>query len=214
MLKTIENQTIALAGIFQALDSVNQLANYGNCEQRVFDESIQSTLTMEATSVSDIYNNNRGVTRGLNVLRDQLDSGAGKRDQQLARYAITIIHLESRLRSDQTILEKLRQGIIRLESQLALNGMSDTIIQNMAELYRDTISQLTPRIMVNGESSYLSNAHIASKVRASLLSAMRSTVLWRQCGGSRLKLLFKRDSYLRETQKLITALKDDCTGYS
>ncbi len=209
MLKTTENQTIALAGVFQALNTVNQLAYYGSCEQKVFDDSILSTLSIDADSVASIYNNGQGIAIGLSVLQDQLDSEAGKRNHQLSRYAITIIHLENRLRSNKTIFEKLRQGIIRLESQIALGGISDSLIHNMAELYRDTISQLTPRIMVNGESSFLSNEHTASKIRASLLAAMRSAVLWRQCGGSRLKLLFKRGSYLNEINRLIEKIKED-----
>lgn len=203
MLVTIKNQTIALAGLFQALNSVNQLAHSGFCEQSAFDASIQSTLNIDSNSVESIYDNTAGVSRGLSVLRDQLDSEAGKRDHQLSRYAITVIHLESRLRSNKPILDKLREGIIRLESQLNLSGMNDAVIENMAELYRDTISQLNPRVMVNGDSTYLSNEHTAAKIRACLLAAMRAAVLWRQCGGSRLKLLFKRSSYLDETNRLI-----------
>ncbi len=206
MIATIENQVIALSGIFQAVNTVKQLAYKGSCEQGPFDASIHSVLSMNTDSVAQIFDNNRGVRTGLEVLREQLLSDTGNRDPELSRYAITIIHLEARLRSNTGILERLRQGIIQLESQVNLSGMSDAIIGNMAELYRDTISQLTPRIMVNGESHHLSDELTASKIRATLLAAVRSAVLWRQCGGTRLKLLFKRNSYLEQADRLIRTL--------
>jgi len=203
MLETTENQTIALAGIFQAIHCVNELAYHGRCNQDAFDSSIQSTVNINTNSIFDIFSHPHGVKTGLNILRDQLDSKLNKRDPELSRYAITVVHLESRLRSNDAIFNTLREGISRIESQIELNGMSDMIIANMAQVYQDSISQLTPRIMVNGDSNYLSNDHIASKVRAGLLSAMRSAVLWRQCGGSRLKLLFKRNTYLTEVNQLL-----------
>ncbi len=161
---------------------------------------------MDANSVAEIYRDNQGIRTGLGVLNEQLLSGSGERDTELSRYAITIIHLESRLRANTNTNNRLHQGILQLDSQVRLNGMTDTVIKNMAELYSDTISQLSPRIMVNGDSRYLTNEHIASKIRASLLAAMRSAVLWQQCGGTRLKLLFKRNRYLEESNRIISNL--------
>ncbi len=203
MLATTENQVIALAGIFQATNTVYQLAHQGVCNQRAFDDSIQSTIFVDADTVAAIFNNYLGIRTGLTVLREQILSHSAQRNPELSSYAITIMHLESRLRSNPPTLERLRQGIINLQSQFDLNGMSDSIIVSMADLYRDTISQLSPRIMVNGESSHLSNENTASKIRATLLAAMRSAVLWRQCGGTRLKLLFKRNRYLEEVDRLL-----------
>ena len=209
MLISTENQVIALAGIFQAINTVKRLAYTGHCNEQVFDDSINSILTMDADTVAEIYRNSQGVRTGLGVLKEQLLSGNGERDPELSRYAITIVHLESRLRSNTPINTRLHQGILQLESQVKLSGMSDTVIHNMAELYSDTISQLTPRIMVNGDSRHLTNDHIAARIRASLLAAMRAAVLWRQCGGSRLKLLFKRNRYLEECDRIIENLQSD-----
>ncbi len=206
MLSTVENQVIALAGIFQASSMVKELAYKGQCDSITFESSIHSVLSMNSDSVADIFNGNHGVKTGLSVLREQLLSSTGERDQELSRYAITIIHLESRLRSNIAVTEKLRQGLVQLESQATLNGVSDAVVVNMANLYRDTISQLSPRIMVNGETDHLSNEYTASRIRALLLSAMRSAVLWKQCGGSRLRLLFQRKKYLDEADRLIARL--------
>lgn len=206
MLSTTENQVIALAGVFQAIQNVKELAHTGRCNESAFDDSIRSILTMDAASVAEVFRDNQGIRIGLGVLKEQLLSTVGHRDTELSRYAITVIHLESRLRANTAILARLQQGITQLEAQARLNGISDALVDNMADLYSETISQLSPRIMVNGESHYLTNEHLAARIRASLLAAMRAAVLWRQCGGSRLHLLFKRSQYLEVTDHLIADL--------
>jgi high frequency lysogenization protein len=60
--------------------------------------------------------------------------------------------------------------------------------------------------MVNGERVYLSNNDNAAKIRALLLAALRSAVLWGQCGGSRLSLVFNRRGYFVEARKLVHTL--------
>jgi high frequency lysogenization protein len=208
MLATTENQIIALAGVFQAIGTVKQLAHEGRCEQSAFDSSIQSVLSKDADSVTEVFGDLSGISSGLQILKNQLESANNKRDAELSHYALTVIHLESRLRKNHSIFDTLKKGINRLESQVELNGMSDSIVENMAKLYQDSISQLTPRIMVKGEPGHLGNPYTASKIRASLLAAMRSAVLWRQCGGSRMKLLFKRNHHLEQVERLLERLND------
>ncbi|MDO6459843.1 high frequency lysogenization protein HflD [Granulosicoccaceae sp. 1_MG-2023] len=203
MLKNLQNQTIALAAVFQGAWLVKQLAHQGRYDADAFEASLKSVIGIDADSVEAIYDHNRGVRQGLKVLCDQLSNVPGQRDDELSRYAITLLHLESRLRGDFAIHEKLRQGITQLEAQHRLYGLSDTLIHNTAELYRDTISQLRPRIMVNGESRHLANEATAARIRAMLLASIRGAVLWRQCGGSRLRLLFKRNDYLRQARELL-----------
>lgn len=206
MHKSVRTQTIALAAVFQGVSLVKRLAYKGRCDQEAFEASLRSVIGIDAESVEAIYDQTRGIQMGLTVMCDQLSSDSSRRDNELSRYAITVLHLESRLRGDFAIHEKLRQGINRLEAQHRLNGLSDALVGNTAELYRDTISQLTPRIMVNGESRHLANEITASKIRAMLLAAVRGSVLWRQSGGTRLKLLFKRNDYLREARHLLDTM--------
>jgi high frequency lysogenization protein len=76
----------------------------------------------------------------------------------------------------------------------------------LGQLYKDTVSQLSPRIIINGEQQHLSNENNASRIRALLLAGLRSAILWRQCGGSRLSLLFNRKRYETETHLLLREL--------
>jgi high frequency lysogenization protein len=77
-------------------------------------------------------------------------------------------------------------------------------LANLAGCYSETISTLSPRIVVLGEHGHLSNPDVANTVRALLLAAIRSAVLWRQCGGNRLQLLFGRRKLIAEAQRLLS----------
>jgi high frequency lysogenization protein len=70
------------------------------------------------------------------------------------------------------------------------------IIAALAELYKDTVSSLQPRIMVKGEESVLRNTDSKNMIRALLLAGMRAAVLWRQRGGNRIRLIFQRKQFL------------------
>jgi high frequency lysogenization protein len=67
---------------------------------------------------------------------------------------------------------------------------------------------LTPRIMVRGEPRLLADPSIASQIRALLLAGLRATVLWRQCGGTRLQLLWSRRPILEQARLLLQTTQD------
>ena len=71
----------------------------------------------------------------------------------------------------------------------------------MGGLYADTISQLKPRIMVQGNPHYLNQASVVAEIRALLLAAVRSAVLWRQLGGSYWDFLFSRKAMLETIER-------------
>jgi high frequency lysogenization protein len=84
--------------------------------------------------------------------------------------------------------------------------MHENVFAKISSLYKDTISTLQPKIVVQGERAYLSNDINANKVRALLFAGIRAAVLWRQCGGSRWHILFGRKKYLSECQYLLAEL--------
>jgi high frequency lysogenization protein len=57
--------------------------------------------------------------------------------------------------------------------------------------------------MVNGEHNHLSNPDNANKIRALLLAAIRSAVLWDQCGGSRWQIMFNRKAFIAEAETIV-----------
>src|SRR3546814_18680158 len=65
-----------------------------------------------------------------------------------------------------------------------------------SKLYASTVSNLRPNVMVQGNPHYLGQADIVSEIRALLLAALRSAVLWRQMGGSLFDFLLGRRQML------------------
>ena len=106
------------------------------------------------------------------------------------------------------MLEELSAGIERAKTQAQLYGPAhESLVAELAGIYRDSVSVLGPRILVHGDRRYLDNPRNADRIRALLLAGVRSVVLWRQKGGSRLQLVLSRRAILRECQRLLAALE-------
>lgn len=205
MHHTDTERTLALAGIFQAAHLVQQIARRGMADdERALEASLQSLFMRDAESTEAVYGGARNVALGLRVLQKQLDKHTALRDLELTKYVIGVMHLERQFAARPSLLEKIAQGIEQTRPQLQHLTVTDPhVVAALAGIYSDTLSTLTPRIMVNGEPRHLANAECANTIRALLLAAIRSAVLWRQCGGSRLRLLFSRNATLREIEKLL-----------
>ena len=199
---TPENQTIALAGIFQATSLCKNLAVYGRCDEEPLAASLDSILKLEADSVEDVFGGTQGLKNGLQVLIAQLGGTNRNRDLDLARYSVALIQLGSNLVNHPNTLDQIQQGI-RHATTLEFDITDPTMVNKLAELYRNNISHLSPRIMISGEPEHLNNELIAARIRASLLAGLRSVILWRQCKGSRPGLILNRARYLKCAEQLI-----------
>ena len=135
---------------------------------------------------------------------DFAKKSAQPKDLYIAKYVAGVMVLERRLNSAPHILEKIADGIERARNQIEhFSLLHDNVIAGLANTYSQTISTLKPRIMVQGEHVYISNPNNANRIRALLLAAIRATVLWRQCGGTRWQLLFQRQSIVNEAKRLM-----------
>lgn len=202
-LKTLTNQTIALAGIAQVAVLVQQIATTGSCDEEAMTASIGSVLKINSDSVEDIYGGLSGLKLGFEQLNGQL-TGERTPNPEQARYAASIVYLERKLSGRKDYLAAIKTGIIKAQSQAEQFGLlHENVLANLGELYHSTVSNIQPKIMVNGEQRFLVRPDIANKVRALLLAGIRSSLLWRQCGGSRWKFIVYRRKIQDELQRLI-----------
>jgi high frequency lysogenization protein len=208
--RTFADQVLALAGIFQSARLVQQLARTGRSDPEPFQSSIQSILAIDAADVAAVYGGAPGLHLGLDILANKLGGHSGPSDVEMARYVVAMMHLEGVLRRRPDMLDGLKRGIETAQEQMkffdsepATDGVHPRLVEKLAELYSQTLSTLTPRIMVNGEHGHLSNPAIAARVRAALLAGIRSAVLWRQLGGKRWQLLLSRAKIARTAQALL-----------
>lgn len=198
-----EDKTIALAGVFQAAQLVKDIAREGKSNHAAIESSLESLLNFDAPTVISVFGNLSGVIQGLRTLQNQLDNSTQSRNIDITRYAITLIHLQRKLEKNPAMLEEISSRLDSVKSQLDYFDLSHpNTIAKLAEIYKTTISTMLPKIMIEGEQVYLSNNSNADKIRALLLAGIRSAVLWKQTGGSRLQLLFSRKKYLNSTKKL------------
>jgi high frequency lysogenization protein len=203
------DRTLALAGILQALHSVQQIARHGSAPTDAIATSLASVFKMNPESAEDVYGGIGGLSLGLRLLSQQLNRKRYRTDHELLRYLINIMYLEKRLRNRPKILAQIADQIKQLEQQTGdIFSIHPDVIARLADIYLNTISTMSPRIQIRGEETHLRQPENIERVRALLLAGIRSAVLWRQMGGSRLQLLFYNRQLLQETQALLQSLPD------
>lgn len=204
MERNLHNRTLALAALFQCIGEVDRLAQSGQSDPAIFSTMVNSVLKLEAPSLESVYGDIEALRPGLELLRQQLGAGPQPRNMEIMRYAVAVLYLERRLDANREITEQLGRGIDAAQRQSEyFEPTHENVIAALADLYRETISRLGPRIVVRGDQHHLANDSVASRVRVMLLAAIRAAVLWRQAGGGRLRLLFGRRALVNEAQRLL-----------
>lgn len=211
-MRTLRERVLALAGLFQAARLVQQLAREGRTDTEAFRASTHSILMLDAASTDEVYGGAHGLTLGLTFLRDKLTGNADPKDMEIAKYVIAMLQLEAALKRRPEVTDAIRNGVEAADAQMAFfegggedEGVHPRLVEKLAELYTQTLSTLTPRIMVNGEQGYLATPLIAAKVRTALFAGIRSAVLWRQLGGSRWQLLIGRSKIAAQARDILAA---------
>ncbi len=195
---TLEDQTLALAGIFQAAALVQQVARQGRVPGAVMESSLETLFKFDSRDVLDVYGGVAGVSLGLKTLQQQLGGDADEQDMEITRYVIALLHLEKKLHKHGELLEKISAGLENTRNQMAYFSLDhENVLASLGSLYQETVSTLLPRIIVQGEQLLLSQQANANKIRALLLAGIRSAFLWQQTGGSKWKFLFRRKKYLQ-----------------
>lgn len=187
----IDDRVLALAGLLQTLAQVRRIADTGQSETAPVDIALASVLRLDAETAEAVYGDAQGLRKGLSLLRDHLANNP--RDESLGKLALAVLQLERRFGRDDAMAAKVGAGIAEAEATASRLGTSHPdVINQLAELYAGTISQLSPRIMVQGNPHYLGQAGVVAEIRALLLAALRSAVLWRHSGGSLWDFVFRR----------------------
>lgn len=203
-MNKLRDKTLALAGVFQSAALVHQFANTGNLDMHDMSTCISSTLELNPLTTQSVYGNLENLRTGLHTLIQYLGEQPGQRDPNVARYVISLLHLQRKLRKRRDLLDAISEGIQRARKQSEIFGLThDNVIANLADIYAESVSTIPPKIMVSGDSSVLSNPDNANKIRTILLSGIRSAVLWAQVGGKRWQILFNRRTFIEQATHLL-----------
>ena len=187
----MKDRVIALAGLLQAVRLVQEMANNGQAESRPLAACIGSLFAVAADPPAAGYGGVADHKQGQHRVVAQLDGS--DRDAGQTRIAMNVLHLERRFMAAAGVADAVHQALLDIDRQREALGLSHpTILQRLGELYAERISPLGPRVLVQGNPVYLSQASLVGEVRATLLAALRSAVLWRQSGGSYWDFLLSR----------------------
>ena len=195
---------MALGGLFQAVTLVQQVARDGSADAAPFESSIESVFRIDAENADAVYGGSARLELGLRTLCRQLGRDKSLQDAEIMRYAVSLMFLERQLVRNARMLKRLREGIDAATQQSEHFSVThENVLARLADTYASTVSQLQPRIMVQGKPEYLNTPANANRIRALLLAGMRSAVLWRQLGGNRLRLLWTRKHIVRCAEGLL-----------
>lgn len=198
----MSDRVLALAGMVQALSQVRRIADTGQAHADVLATALDSVFRVDADTAADVYGGVPALHHGLQLLRDYLEGGL--RDEQLPRLALAVTQLERRFVRDPDMIARVRNGIrAQHDAARRLGSTHPDVLNALGALYAETLSHLRPRVLVQGNPHYLGQAAVVAEVRAVLLAAVRSAVLWRQLGGSYWDLLLRRRALAETVRSLL-----------
>ena len=203
MSLTIDDRILALAGMAQALQQVRRIADTGQSDSRIVATAMSSVLRIDAPSVEAVYDGSAALAPGLRLLHNQF-SGQNQ-DKALGKLALAVLQVERRFAATPACMQAVADGIAPIARQADQHGDAahPDVLAAVGSLYADTISQLRPRVMVQGNPHYLAQAGVVAEIRALLLAAVRSAMLWRQAGGNYWDFLLFRARLLAAVERAL-----------
>jgi len=200
----MKERTLALAGVFQATELVRQAANHGTWSGYAASSCLYSLFQLEAETTAEIYGSVDQMKLGVETMLAVLQGDSRHSDS--LRYAVGILQIEKKFRKHRKFLETVGNRLETISAEgteLEQHEREDLQAHEVSGLYTETVSKLTPRIVVSGRPQYLKNERTVDWVRTLLMAGLRSATLWNQLGGGRFELMFGRKKIIREAESLL-----------
>ena len=187
----LKNETIALGAIYQASNEIKKIAWEGAVANNIIQPLIHSVYQTTSEDIEDVYISTKRLNPGLDFLRKQLVGDAFSKDAEVTRYFEAIGILVRNMKKHEKIVSNLRDELSNNSKEVKEDNLGEHA-EILSKLYLRTVSKINPRIIVNGDNKYLTDNKNASMIRALLMSAIRSYILWRQSGGSKFRIFLFR----------------------
>jgi high frequency lysogenization protein len=199
-MSPLQEQLVALGGVFQAAVLVDRIAKTGQAAEAAVGCMLGSLLVLDPKDTLDVYGgDDLNLREGYRALASALERDPGTLQREPLRYALSMLGLERQLSKRDDMLEVIGKRLPQIKSQVEHFGIvHENVIAASGALYQDTLSTL-----VHGDMRNLQQPNNASKIRALLLAGIRSARLWRQVGGHRWQLVVSRRKLLKELYPLM-----------
>jgi len=201
----MQEQLVALGGVFQAAVLVDKIAKTGQTNEAALGCMLGSLLILDPKDTLEVYGgDDLNLREGYRSLVSALERDPTSLQREPLRYALSMLGLERQLAKRDDMLEVIGKRLPQIKSQVEHFGLvHDNVIAASGALYQDTLSTLRQRIQVHGDMRNLQQPNNASKIRALLLAGIRSARLWRQLGGHRWQLVISRRKLLKELYPML-----------
>ncbi len=204
------HRVTALAGVFQAAALVQQLATTGSVNNKQLEVSIQSLFNQNPNSVVDVYGRLSDLELGLEKAHHIFKRSNTENGDIIVRYVMGILHLQKKLMKRTDMLEIISSRLQQAQQQATVfDTTHDNVIASLADIYTSTLSTFSFRIQVMGDYNYLQQQRVGNQVRVLLFAGIRSAILWRQMGGNRLQVIFKRQDIITSSGQLLKQAKEE-----
>jgi high frequency lysogenization protein len=200
----MKERTLALAGVFQATELVRQAAHHGTWSGYAASSCLHSLFQLESESTAEIYGGVAKMRLGVETILAVLQGDNDHSDS--LRYAVGLLQIEKKFRRSGKLQAEVGNRLADIANdgvELDQHEREDLQAHDISGLYSDTISKLSPRIVVNGKPQYLKNDRTVDWVRTLLMAGLRSATLWNQLGGGRFELMFGRKKIISEAESLL-----------
>ena len=195
---SLSDRVLALAGLAQSLAQVRRIAEHGQSDHAATRAVLDSVFRIDAPSTEAVYAGAAPLAPGLRLLRGYFDKQ--QRDEALLRLAVSVLQLERRFATQHGMARAVGEGVAGIAPRAAADSTHPDVLNALGSLYAETLSQLRPKVMVQGNPHYLAQPAVVAEIRALLLAAVRSAVLWRQMGGSYWDFLLSRKAMREATE--------------
>ena len=200
----MKERTLALAGVFQATELVRQAAHHGTWSGYAASSCLHSLFQLESESTAEIYGGVAKMRLGVETMLAVLQGDNEHADS--LRYAVGLLQIEKKFRRSGKLQAEVGNRLADIATdgvELDQHEREDLQAHDISGLYSDTISKLSPRIVVNGNHQFLKNDRTVDWVRTLLMAGLRSATLWSQLGGGRFELMFGRKKIIQEAESLL-----------
>ena len=204
----MKDRNLALAGVFQATELVRQAASHGTWSGYAATSSLHSLFVLQADSTAAIYGDTERMRLGVETMLAVLQGE--QRYTDVLRYSVGLLQIEKKFRRSARLQDEVGRRLLEISGQgaeLDQHEREDLQAREISELYSETISGLSPRIVVSGKPQYLQNERTTDWIRTLLMAGVRSAMLWHQLGGRRRQLLFGRRRIQQKAQALLQRVR-------
>lgn len=203
-MNNIKAQTLAMSGMLQAINQVDLIAQRGEFNGTAFYCCMESLFVFDADTSDDIYQDKAALSTGIHALIAFLGSEETPISKNTYYYLFSLLKISKVLLRNKAMTDQIFQGLQQIEARNTEFQMEmSAMVPKIDELYQNSISKLSPRIIVRGEQAYLRNSENAARIRVLLLASIRAAVLWQQSGGTKWRLLLFRKRYIACARALL-----------